>query len=110
MKGAFNSVETKSKQLKEYRGTKDRLEEIIKRKDEDVQWSYYDVLDQILGNKPGTVPQSVVNDLALTQSKENTSENPETPEMDESLFGEDSNADETVHLHQPSVQMTSLFK
>ena len=56
-------------------------------------------MDQILGNKPSTVPESVVAGLALTQSSENTSESLEAPEVDETLFGEDSTADETVHLH-----------
>ena len=70
-------------------------------------------MDQILGHKPSTVPESVANSLALTQSRENTNENPEEPEVDEAdetLFGEDSNADEKLHLHRPSLLMTLLFK
>ena len=75
---------------------KDRLEEAGQGRDEELQWSYYDVMDQILGHKPSTVPESVVDSLALTQSRENTSESPEAQEVDKTLFGEDGNTDETV--------------
>ena len=68
--------------------------------DEEVQWNYFCIMDQILGHKPSTVPESVVDSLALTQSKDNTSENPEVPEdvneVDETVFADDSNLDETV--------------
>ena len=94
---SFEQCREKIKKLKkEYRRIKDRLEETGRGRDEEVQWSYYDVMDQILGHKPSTVPESVVDSLALTQSRETISESPETPEVDETLFGEDSNADETV--------------
>ena len=53
-------------------------------------------MDQIVGHKPSTIPESAVDSLALTQSRENTSKSPEAPEADKTLFGEDSNADETV--------------
>lgn len=57
-------------------------------------------MDQILGHKPSTVPESVVDSLTLTQSEDNTSENPEVPEdvneVDETVFADDSNLDETV--------------
>ena len=78
---------------------KDRLGQTGQGRDEEVQWSCYDVMDQILFHKPSTVPESTVDtgcSLALTQSRENTSESPEAPEVDKTLFGEDSNADETV--------------
>ena len=96
MKGALNSVERKSKKLnKEYHRIKDRLEETRRERDEEVQWSY-DVMDRILGHKPSVVSDSFVDSLALTQSRENTSASPKAQEADETLFGEDSNANETV--------------
>ena len=65
-----------------------------------VQWNYFRVMDHILGHKPSTVPESVVDSLALTQSEDNTSENPEVREdvneVDETVFADDSNLDETV--------------
>ena len=56
-------------------------------------------MDRILGHKPSTVPESVVDSLTFAQSRENTRKSPEAPEVDETLFGEDSNADDMLHLH-----------
>ena len=69
-------------------------------------------MDQILGHKPSTVPESVTDSLALTQSRENTSKGPEAPEVDKILFREDSNADETVALAltKPSDDITLQTK
>jgi len=61
-------------------------------------------MDQILGHKPTTLPECVIDSLALTQSEENMSESPEQdPEIpdsangvDETVFGEDNIADDTV--------------
>ena len=72
---SFEQCREKIKKLKkEYQRIKDRLEETGRRRHEEVQWSYYDVMDQILGHKPSSVPESVVDSLAFTQSRENTSE------------------------------------
>jgi len=72
----------------------------VRGRDEEVQWSYFDTMDQILGHKPTTVPKHVIDSLALTRSEENTSESPEIPdsmnEVDETVFGEDSIVDDTV--------------
>ena len=42
------------------------------------------------------MPERVVASLVLTQSRENTSASPKAQQADETLFGEDSNANETV--------------
>ena len=58
-------------------------------------------MDRILGHKPSTIPESVVDSLAFTHSKETTSESSEVQEVnevDETLFCEDSNLDETVPI------------
>ena len=97
---SFEQCREKIKKLKkEYQRIKDRLKESGQGRDKDVQWSYYDAMDKILGHKPSTVPESVVDSLALTCSKENTSQSskvPEVNEVDKTLFVEDNNADDTV--------------
>ena len=102
---SFEQCREKIKKLKkEYRRINDRLEESGQGRDEEVQWSYYEAMDKILGHKPSTVPESVVDSLALTHSKETTSESSEVQEVnevnkvDETLFCEDSNPDETVPI------------
>ena len=70
-------------------------------RDEEVQWSYYDAMNKMLGHKPSTVPESVVDSLALTHSKKTTCESSEVQEVNEvneTLFCEDSNPDETVPI------------
>ena len=101
-KRSFEQCREKIKKLKkEYRRIKDRLEESGGGRDEEVQWSYYEAMDKILGHKPSTIPESVVDSLALTHSKETTSESSEVQkvnEVDETLFCEDSNPDETIPI------------
>ena len=47
---------------KEYQKIKNRLEETGQGRDEEVQWDYFGVMDQImLGHKPTTVPEHVVH-------------------------------------------------
>ena len=58
-------------------------------------------MNKILGHKPSTVPENVVDSLALIHSKETTSESSEVQEVnkvDEILFCEDTNPDETVPI------------
>ena len=99
---SFEQCREKIKKLKEeYRRIKDRLEESGQGRDEEAQWSYYEAMDRILGHKPSTIPESVVDSLAFTHSKETTSESSEVQEVnevDETLFCEDSNLDETVPI------------
>ena len=99
---SFEQCREKIKKLKEeYRRIKDRLEESGQGRDEEVQWSYYEAMDRILGHKPSTIPESVVDSLAFTHSKETISESSEVQEVnevDETLFCEDSNLDETVPI------------
>ena len=65
-----------------------------------LQWNYFDAMDRILGHRPSTVPESVVDSLALTQSEENISGSPELPEdideVDETVLADVSNLDDTV--------------
>jgi len=57
-------------------------------------------MDRILGHKLITVPESVVDSLRLTQSEENTSDNPEVSEdvneVDDRVLTDDSILDESV--------------
>ena len=54
---------------------------------------YFDAMDQIIGHKPTTMPGSVVDSLALTQSTSESSEVQD--EVGETLFG-DVDPDETT--------------
>ena len=92
----------KGKKLKkEYRKIKDKLNETGQGRNEEVQWVYFDAMDQILGHKPTTVPEMVIDSLALAQttSWESRGESSETleelDEVDETLFG-DLDLDETI--------------
>lgn len=100
LKGALNSVEIRSRSSRRSIEKKDRLHESGQGRDEETQWSYFDIMDWILGHKPTTVPECVVDSLALMQNEGNTRESPEVPEevneVDETLFGEENNGDETV--------------
>ena len=57
-------------------------------------------MDWILGHRPSTVPESVVDSLALTQSEDHISGSPELPEdvdeVDETVLADVSNLDDTV--------------
>ena len=93
----------KGKKLKkEYRKIKDKLNKTGQGRNEEVQWAYFDAMDQILGHKPTTVPEMVIDSLALAQSTsaESRGESSETleelDEVDETLFGRDLDLDETI--------------
>ena len=62
-----------------------------------MEWPYFDPMDRILGHKPTTVPEVVVDSLVLhSQSQENGNQRLEVREdvneVDETLFGDTSDS------------------
>jgi len=67
-----------------------------------VQWPHFDLMDQVFSHKPNTVPESIVDSLALTQREDNSEENTRSPqksevdEVDETLFNGNKDPDGTI--------------
>ena len=60
-------------------------------------------MDRILGHKPTTVPESIVDSLAQSQDNNDSSpEISEVNEMDETLFGENSDTGTTTSTNDTS--------
>ena len=101
----FEQCREKIKKLKkEYRRIKDKLEETGQGRGEEVEWPYFEPMDKILGHKPTTVPEAVVDSLAdHNQSVENNGERPEereeVNEVDETVFGDTSDSGLLHHHH-----------
>ena len=86
----FVQCRQKVKKLKkEYRKLKDTLNETGQGRNKEVEWPYFELMDRILGHKPTTVPESIVDSLDQSQdSNDSSSEIREVNEVDETLFGE----------------------
>ena len=89
--GISKDLCAKVKKLKkEYRKLKDTLNETRQGRNK-VEWPYFELMDRILGHKPTTVPESIVDSLAQSQdSNDSSSAIREVNEVDETLFGENS--------------------
>ena len=94
------------KKLKEEnRKLKDTLNETGQGRNKEVEWPYFELMDRILGHKPTTVPESVIDSLA--QSQDNNDSSPdirEVNEVDETLFGETSDTGTTTSTNDTSTQ------
>ena len=91
----FEQCREKVKKLKkEYRRIKDILQETGQGRGEEMEWQYFEPMDKILGHKPTTVPEAVVDSLATqNQSVENDEEREEVTKVDETiLFGDTSDS------------------
>ena len=65
-----------------------------------MEWPYFELMDRILGHKPTTVPESVVDGLA--QSQGNNDLSLEENKVYETLFGESSDTSTTVTINNSS--------
>ena len=102
----FVQCREKLKKLKkEYRKLKDTLNETGQGRNKEVEWPYFELMDRILGHKPTTMPESVIDSLA--QSQDNNDSTPgmrEVNEVDETLFGENSDTGEITSTTDNSTQ------
>lgn len=100
----FVQCREKVKKLKkEYRKLKDTLNETGQGRNKEVEWPYFELMDRILGHKPTTVPESIVDSLAQSQdSNDSSSEIREVNEVDETLFGENSDTGTTTSTNDTS--------
>ena len=64
-----------------------------------MEWPYFELMDRILGDKSTTVPESIVDSLAQSQGNNDSSpEMREVSEVEETLFGENSDTGTTISL------------
>ena len=100
----FVQCRDKVKKLKkEYRMIKDTLKETGQGRNKEVEWPYFELMDRILGHKPTTVPESIVDSLAQSQDNNDSSpEISEVNEVDETLFGENSDTGTTTSTNDTS--------
>ena len=92
----FEQCREKVKKLKkEYRRIKDRLHETEQGRSEEVEWPYFDQMDRILGHRPTTIPETVVDTLGQRQENndESSDAREDISEVDETLFGDVSASD-----------------
>ena len=96
----FEQCREKVKKLKkEYRRLKDTLNETGQGRSKEVEWPYFELMDRILGHKPTTVPESIIDSLAQSQgNNDSRTEMREVSKVDKTLFGENSDTGTTISL------------
>ena len=104
----FEQCREKVKKLKkEYRRLNDTLNETGQGRSKEVEWPYFELMDRILGHKRTTIPEIIVDSLALRQGY--TGSNPEmreVSEVDKILFGESSDTSTTISLTSNTFEST----